>query len=104
MSTSNLTISIEIEHADGLTVDAQAMTRAIARQVAFVAGLSPKRRGQKVAGFGRVALIGPEDGDNVRVTLVSAAMTMAKSAPKATPKVTAKAKKAKMTAPVAVAA
>lgn len=77
MATSTLTLEIEITHPEtGLTVDAQGLARAVARQVSFVSGVSEKRRGQKVATFGRTSTV-----PGVRVFIQSAAILTDRPAP-----------------------
>ena len=72
--TSTVTLTLTIEHADNLTApiaDAKAIARCVAAAIGEGIGLAgPWPIGQ----WGRVVLIGPEDGPSVRVFIDSAAI------------------------------
>ena len=67
---STINLSIDIEHHDDI-YPAQEFAKVVAGVVAAEIGL----RDTVITGFGRITLVGAEDGQNVRVYLQSAAIT-----------------------------
>jgi hypothetical protein len=68
---SMLNLNIEVEHEADLPADAQAIAADVARLLFRQLRLGDTR---VVTSFGRISMVGPEDGDHVRVFLTGAAI------------------------------